>query len=564
MATMCCSFICPGLFGRGRAAADGQLTEPLTSAVDGAAVESEQPPPGKAAGPSDTDPIGDAARAEITKILREVLETERSYVAALDALVTAFVPLLRPVIDASSGEELLTAACSLRGVHQELLQRLEHAGIADVWAVSRAFTTLTPFLRIYSSYCSGYALVLSRVKNARASTPALAELEGARGERLDSLLIRPVQRICKYPLFFESLLRVLPARAGPRPELEAAAAAVRRVNEEVNNKIKHAADGARLIALYHELGGKLPLLLAPSRSLLLEVEVKMSKPSRVARRKLYRLALLSDGLVVARLKRPRRRVLSSGGPTLNTTLALKAVLPLRSLTLEPARVAKYGYGPNARARGVAEKRPSSTHHVSSTGAVSSMGAEASQLLALNTALELECTAPVVRYTCRCEDAQSATKLLEAVASARAKLEQATKSNQRRTSLAASHAQPTVSEVESLVATARLVGSRRRSLAEALGWRSRRPNVPTLNSAMDTGAALTTALPTLLPRESRRAPSRADDPDEPNEALGLYGLVDEEAPGLYGIIYSSGDEEGSSDGSSASSQSDFETAHSDFE
>ena len=564
MATMCCSFICPGLFGRGRAAADGQLTEPLTSAVDGAAVESEQPPPGKAAGPSDTDPIGDAARAEITKILREVLETERSYVAALDALVTAFVPLLRPVIDASSGEELLTAACSLRGVHQELLQRLEHAGIADVWAVSRAFTTLTPFLRIYSSYCSGYALVLSRVKNARASTPALAELEGARGERLDSLLIRPVQRICKYPLFFESLLRVLPARAGPRPELEAAAAAVRRVNEEVNNKIKHAADGARLIALYHELGGKLPLLLAPSRSLLLEVEVKMTKPSRVARRKLYRLALLSDGLVVARLKRPRRRVLSSGGPTLNTTLALKAVLPLRSLTLEPARVAKYGYGPNARARGVAEKRPSSTHHVSSTGAVSSMGAEASQLLALNTALELECTAPVVRYTCRCEDAQSATKLLEAVASARAKLEQATKSSQRRTSLAASHAQPTVSEVESLVATARPVGSRRRSLAEALGWRSRRPNVPTLNSAMDTGAALTTALPTLSQRESRRAPSRADAPDEPNEALGLYGLVDEEAPGLYGIIYSSGDEEGSSDGSSASSQSDFETAHSDFE
>ena len=557
MATMCCSFICPGLFGRRRAAADGHLSEPLTSTVDGAAVEREQqPPPGKAAGPTDADPIGDAARAEMTKILREVLETERSYVAALDALVMAFVPLLRPVIDASSGEELLTAACLLRGVHQELLQRLEHAGIADVWAVSCAFTTLTPFLRIYSSYCSGYALVLSRVKDVRASTPALAELEGARGERLDSLLIRPVQRICKYPLFFDLLLRVLPARAGPRPELEAAAAAVRRVNEEVNNKIKDAADGARLIALYHELGGKLPLLLTPTRSLLLEVEVKMSKPSRVTRRKLYRLALLSDGLVVARLKRPRRRVLSSAGPTLSTTLRLKAVLPLQSLTLEPARVAKHGHAAKARARGVAEERSNSTRHVPSIGAVLSTFAEASQLLVL------ECPAPVVRYTCRCEDVQSATKLLEAVAFARAKLEQATKSSQKRASLAPSHEQPTLSEVESLVATGRPVGSRRRSLAEALGWRSRtqsgRPNVPTTNSA--AGAALPISSPNSLSRAGRRAPSRADDP---NEALGLYDLVDEETAGLYGIIYSSGDE-GSSDGSSASSQSDFETAHSDFE
>ena len=59
--------------------------------------------------------------------------------------------------------------------------------------------------------------------------PALAELETTRGEALDSLLIRPVQRLCKYPLFFGELLRILPeapaaivGAGGLRQELEAA------------------------------------------------------------------------------------------------------------------------------------------------------------------------------------------------------------------------------------------------------------------------------------------------------------------------------------------------------
>ena len=65
---------------------------------------------------------------------------------------------------------------------------------------------------MYSGYCAGYSRMLNKVEALRASTPALASLEQQLGQRLESLLIKPVQRLCKYPLFFPQLLAAVPRR----------------------------------------------------------------------------------------------------------------------------------------------------------------------------------------------------------------------------------------------------------------------------------------------------------------------------------------------------------------
>ena len=415
--SICCRCL-PSFFSRRRRAGvedDGQLTQPLNpqdvSAAAPGAADGQQ-------GPSTVtavvDELGERTRERTRRVLHEILATERAYVAALDVLVGKFLPLLDPLLDASSGEELLSAARALRGVHLELLQRLEQAGTADVSGVSRAFALMTPFLRMYSTYCSGYGRALARVTEARASTPALDELEAACGERIDSLLIRPVQRLCKYPLFFGELLGVLPGQCASRPDLERAADAVRRVNEEVNAKIRGAEDGSRLVALYHELGGKLPALLAPTRSLLLELDVKLSRALSQARaprsRRRSRLVLLSDSLVVAKVRRPpalrrvsltgprrRERAFSSGSdapasPASGASqpiLRLKAVLPLRSvrLSLAPSRPSRRRGARSATAKGT-EVADVPIGSASAAGAI----------------VILECPQPSVMYACKCTDA----------------------------------------------------------------------------------------------------------------------------------------------------------------
>ena len=443
--TMCCSCIPSFLFSRKPSSG---LPEPLAPANrDSERMPSLSDSEPSAAALVDSDGLDAAARRRITKILDEVLHTERTYVAALGALSTSFLPILKPHLDASQGEaaELLSTASALYGVHRELLERLEIAG-DDMWAVARAFALMTPFLRMYSTYCGGDTRALSRVAEVRRTHPALSELEMSRGELLDSLLIRPVQRLCKYPLFFAELLRPLPSSGGLRRELEGAAHAVRQVSEEVNARTKGVADGARLIQLHHELSGKVPALLAPTRSLLLELDLRLSvtKPRRTptagTSSTKHRLVLLSDAIILAKIRRPpaalralssltrgsKRRENKDGGVTQSAStndasvppLKLLAVLPLSASTLQLA-------APTRTKRAAASDAVGSTHKIL-----------------------LSCTEPAVRYTCKCVDSAAAARLLEATRTAQEGLAETTKRSERRASLVA----PVAAAAESAAVT----------------------------------------------------------------------------------------------------------------
>jgi hypothetical protein len=78
---------------------------------------------------------------------------------------------------------------------------------------SDAFVRVMPFLRMYVMYCKGYWQALDIVRRESegsklfqgflrfsALKPEVRKLD------LGSFLIKPVQRICKYPLFFKDLL----------------------------------------------------------------------------------------------------------------------------------------------------------------------------------------------------------------------------------------------------------------------------------------------------------------------------------------------------------------------
>ena len=128
----------------------------------------------------DMDGLDAAAHSQLSKVVDEILRTERVYVVALEAL-SAVLQMLRPHLD---GEvDLLVTANALHGVHRELLERLEIAD-GDMWGVSRAFALMTPFLRMYATYCGGYTRALARVAEVRRTTSAVSEFEGSRGEPL--------------------------------------------------------------------------------------------------------------------------------------------------------------------------------------------------------------------------------------------------------------------------------------------------------------------------------------------------------------------------------------------
>ena len=115
----------------------------VRAAAEGAALEREREqvsPPSPVAHTGASPP----RKQHHAKVVDEILRTERTYVADLHALcaLEACWP---------SGEELAVVHPLLR-VHEELLERLEHAGESegasyDLGALGAAFGTLAPFLR---------------------------------------------------------------------------------------------------------------------------------------------------------------------------------------------------------------------------------------------------------------------------------------------------------------------------------------------------------------------------------------------------------------------------------
>jgi hypothetical protein len=98
---------------------------------------------------------------------------------------------------------------------------LQAIAAAVAKAHATVFAEMVPFLRAYASYCGTYTAAVACVAALSETKPKLAKFLGkarqvpqCRGLDLASFLIKPPQRLCKYPLFFNDLLKRM---AVPKP-----------------------------------------------------------------------------------------------------------------------------------------------------------------------------------------------------------------------------------------------------------------------------------------------------------------------------------------------------------
>ena len=164
---------------------------------------------------------------------------------------------------------------------------------------------------MYSAYCARYFAALGALERLRRRSALERRLESLRGEcggqPLESLLIAPVQRLCKYPLLLRELLGALKPNSADRPALEAAAALVGAAAARVTADVRAAENAATMRRVAIEIDSTLPNntpLLSPTRTLLHDADaeqLRIDEPELRGshRRTPARLLLFSDGLLVA-------------------------------------------------------------------------------------------------------------------------------------------------------------------------------------------------------------------------------------------------------------------------
>jgi hypothetical protein len=133
------------------------------------------------------------------------------------------------------------------------------------------------FFKAYSQYCADFMGAQARLDGLRARDgaksvfeAALQDAERRSGQKAASLLIKPVQRLCKYPLLFREIIKALPVDDDSQPALERAASAVSGAAQAVNERVREVEGRTTLAQLAEGLAA--PNLITPSRFVVLSVQ----------------------------------------------------------------------------------------------------------------------------------------------------------------------------------------------------------------------------------------------------------------------------------------------------
>ena len=150
------------------------------------------------------------------EVLLEILSTEARYIADLRFVVTEFLAPMRNLLPPRAHADVFSNLEQLAELHTRLEDDLKPARLAEAdeergERIAQAFSTLSPFFKMYNTYAGNYANVPEALRVARAVPGVEAFLEEAdrlqgRQATLEALLFRPVQRMCLYPLLFKQAL----------------------------------------------------------------------------------------------------------------------------------------------------------------------------------------------------------------------------------------------------------------------------------------------------------------------------------------------------------------------
>ncbi len=337
---------------------------PSTHDLDESAVGENEPGPA-ASGSSvgeveDGDEPEDASEDGRVAIMEEIWDTEKQFVEDLEVMVNLYLLPLRDslknradIIDPKNIKGLFANVEQLLAVNQEILAQLDivfdHANratdgdrrvqrsLADIFAeadveqvdvtvreVANVFVKLSRDLRCYAPYCNNFddSMAIYKQVSGNAAYRSYEDLtrKSTGNQRLDSFISKPVQRICKYPLFFRDLQKTsckLHRLEPPPPEgvaktgcttvdlLSEGLAKMEGVAAHINNE-KAKKDNLEKLTAIRLSHTNAPLKLkdsefiTPSRTFFLEALLLKSSPKNKLQARM--VFLFSDCLMYSAVK----------------------------------------------------------------------------------------------------------------------------------------------------------------------------------------------------------------------------------------------------------------------
>ncbi|KNZ80276.1 Rho guanine nucleotide exchange factor scd1 [Termitomyces sp. J132] len=199
-------------------------------------------------------PPANAQETARNNIIRELVETERKYVQDLEIMQKYSNALSQGnIIDQDTIHLLFPNLNKLLNFQRKFLIRFESTAElpwqSQQWG--QLFLESEDEFVVYEPYCANYTsaseLMLEHEQKLNAS--ALNHLINAKGE-LPAFLIKPIQRVCKYPLLLDSLIKACNnSNYQHFDELKRGSEAAKRITDKINEAQRRAENEATVKSL---------------------------------------------------------------------------------------------------------------------------------------------------------------------------------------------------------------------------------------------------------------------------------------------------------------------------
>ncbi|KAF2070062.1 hypothetical protein CYY_008619 [Polysphondylium violaceum] len=215
------------------------------------------------------------------KVINEIINTEKDYISDLQVIInTILVPLKESkIVTDKDISTIFSNIQLLLNVNKELLNGLEKAANETQGEfVGQHFTLFSQFLKMYSSYCANQKISSDHIALCSKKIPAFKQfidekqaLPECRQCNLDSLLIKPVQRLCKYPLLIRELIKNSIENHPDNSYLEKAYESIQTVVLSVNENKRKAENDQKMYKIHEKLETSFEFdFLTPTRYLIRE------------------------------------------------------------------------------------------------------------------------------------------------------------------------------------------------------------------------------------------------------------------------------------------------------
>lgn len=243
--------------------------------------------------------------------VKELMSTEQDYINDLGLVEEIFIKPLtaRNIIEKQDILCIFSNIEMLRGVNQEILKMFNQDPSGE--HVGEAFLSIMHFFKAYTSYCANHQASLLTIKKYQTKNSSFTAfldecMADPRCRRLPlpSYLIKPIQRLCKYPLILKTIYRNTEESHPDYANLGEALVQMEKIVDYINEAKRATENSQKIMEIQSNIdGGENLALVQPTRKLVLEDTLEVMSPKTKTTTQRY--CLLFNDLFVSLKKKKR-------------------------------------------------------------------------------------------------------------------------------------------------------------------------------------------------------------------------------------------------------------------